>query len=134
MFDRQQFLNDAYTAIIAQGKPSIRPRHVTYTCMYRGGNGLKCAIGHMIPDDKYHGGMELKTASNPDVQRALGINSLSGNQGGFLDKLQACHDQSIYIGGIHGSTPARASDDEFIENFKAEIKEFVLVFDLQLPA
>lgn len=45
----------AYEAVIAQGEPSI---DATGACVYRGPGGLKCAVGHVIPDEVYDPKME----------------------------------------------------------------------------
>jgi len=42
-------------------------------CLYRGPNGLKCAIGCLIPDDKYDSGMEGLAAVSILVDKALPI-------------------------------------------------------------
>ena len=43
----QEMFDTAYLMIIQQGQKSNTPNG----CKYRGPSGLKCAIGHMIPDD-----------------------------------------------------------------------------------
>jgi len=44
-------------AVIAQGEKSLGEGG----CLYRGPNGLKCAIGHLIPDSTYTSCIEDKT-------------------------------------------------------------------------
>lgn len=58
-------------------------------CMYRGENGRKCAIGPLIPDDKYDERMEGRGANHELVQEATGI-SLEHRR--LLDSLQNVHD------------------------------------------
>ena len=40
-------------------------------CLYRGPNGLKCAAGILIPDDKYHLDMENKPCDLDIVCKAI---------------------------------------------------------------
>lgn len=46
----QQIFTTITTALIKQGKPSTTEDG---SCKYRGPDGLKCAIGHLIPDNLY---------------------------------------------------------------------------------
>ncbi len=50
-----------------QGEPSV----ANGDCTYRGGNGLKCAVGHLISDSAYQDCLEEKTINNEDVQKAV---------------------------------------------------------------
>lgn len=62
----------------------------TKQCAYRGESGTKCAIGVLIPDDKYTPSLELKF---PYELKSLGIvPDLSMD---FYYSLQYCHDESI---------------------------------------
>lgn len=36
------------------GQQCIRSVNKENSCVYRGKNGLKCAVGHLIPDREYH--------------------------------------------------------------------------------
>ena len=44
----QEMFDKAYLGVIAQGEKSTKPDG---SCAYRGQNGSKCGIGHLIPDD-----------------------------------------------------------------------------------
>jgi len=69
------------------------------TCMYRGPDGLKCAIGCLIPDDMYHESFESLSitmlAKNPkdpaaqELMEYLGIDNLD-----LLSELQQIHDHT----------------------------------------
>lgn len=54
-------------------------------CAYRGGDGLKCAVGHLIPDDEYREEMDGAACSVPDVLSVLRKNMCHDT----LDNLQA---------------------------------------------
>lgn len=70
-------------------------------CAYRGSDGLRCAVGHLIPDSIYTSEMEDMRASAllgkyPEVS-ALFSEDISRE---FLDALQWCHDTADYAYGI----------------------------------
>lgn len=58
-------------------------------CAYRGNNGTKCAVGCLIPDDKYSFTMEMKTVLRL-VDNFPGI--LVGYDLRLLNRLQQTHD------------------------------------------
>lgn len=104
MRTRQEIFNLAWNGLKAQGfRQSIEED--TDTCMYRGPEGLRCAIGHAIPDDKYAAYLERKAASDPCVLRAAGIPE---NLGVFADELQHCHDSMM--GGMEDQLRAFAKE------------------------
>lgn len=52
--NNQQAFTQAIQGLIAQGRPSTRIN----TCVYRGPDNRKCAIGHLIPDSLYRESFE----------------------------------------------------------------------------
>jgi len=63
-------------------------------CRYRGDNGLKCAVGAIIPDKKYSEKIEGSSVYSSDVAQCLPIRYQGGNSLKFLLKLQKLHDQT----------------------------------------
>ena len=61
-----------------------------FDCLYRGPNGLKCAIGVLIPDEKYEPEFEGLGAINKELCAAAGISHIGKD---FLGDLQDIHDQ-----------------------------------------
>ena len=51
----QELFNEVVSHLRKQKKQSLSQHGY---CMYRGEDGLKCAIGHLIPDERYHNDME----------------------------------------------------------------------------
>lgn len=130
MLNRQKFLNEAYAAIIAQGKASfIIGGAGILICQYRGPNGLKCAIGHLIPDDGYSTIMEMNRVSNPRVLSALGLDNIFEDDIEFLCALQSSHDLATW-----DDNRRPVGDEEFIEEFKWQIERLSERYDLQVPA
>lgn len=60
-------------------------------CRYRGDNGTKCAVGHLIPDDKYSPSFE----GHPCVDGPVADLLVSlGYDPDFCDELRNVHDNS----------------------------------------
>jgi hypothetical protein len=105
--DRQVVFNKVRDHLLAQGKKSYG-EHVGFyhvRCAYRGDNGMKCAIGCLIPDDKYKRTFEghaLASRLYADMSaRDAIIEILAEEFGGvcdddkaFLEALQSIHDNS----------------------------------------
>lgn len=81
-------------------------------CQYRGHNGMKCAAGHLIPDEKYKREMESKRIhaileDHPDLfGEPLDKSIIS-----FLDLLQRLHDD--FGVPCEGSLNTRSMRDSF---------------------
>lgn len=69
-----------------QGK---RSANANGTCLYRGPDGLRCAVGCLIPDDQYKRSLEGKAAEfitkNVPALRHIG--------GWLLSEMQSVHDE-----------------------------------------
>ena len=85
------------THLLQQGVKSINP--TTLRCLYRGPNGTKCAIGCLIPDDKYeerfekHGFSAWPDTTPGSILTALRkATGLSLSQLPLAGRLQAVHD------------------------------------------
>lgn len=97
----------AIEATLKQGEQSIEESGKT--CLYRGENGLKCLVGHMIPDEAYREDFESYTAGTIEIRAALGV---TDEQGEILEILQQCHDKM-------GNLPrGKAFQDAFVHNVK----------------
>jgi hypothetical protein len=89
---KQQLLNYIFKSLYDQGKQS---KNETGDCLYRGSNGIKCAIGCILPDKLYNIKME-----NLDVDGLI-ENSIYGTfnipwyikrNKKFLSYVQTIHD------------------------------------------
>lgn len=83
----QETFDTVAVHLLTQNKQSLDPK--TGTCLYRGPNGLKCAVGALIPDDKYHRSLEGHSAGAGKVAEIL--ESL-GHSTRLCDRLQGVHD------------------------------------------
>lgn len=87
---RQNLFNDAFLGMKSQG---FRKCGDDFGCNYRGLDGLKCVIGHCIPDDKYSVNLENSTPEDAVVFNVL--KELYPNiDSTFAYELQCCHDFS----------------------------------------
>ncbi len=77
--------------LLNQGERS----YVGEACAYRGKNGLKCAVGCLIPDDRYTANIEgvpVCIMLAKELETLLGF-PVSITQVNLLQKLQEIHDQ-----------------------------------------
>lgn len=74
-------------ALVAQGKPAI----TDHTCCYRGDNNTRCAVGHLIPDDRYHPGLERRMATDREL---VDILCDLGHSVDLCARLQSAHDSA----------------------------------------
>jgi len=99
----QQLFDIAAPALLAQNARSERQNLLSETddsveviCAYRGKDGLKCAIGHIIPDSIYNEKMEgrafLELYTHYESVKNLISPEWDNDLLTFLDKLQSVHD------------------------------------------
>ena len=56
-----QVIDRVESILLTQGCRALKDSS-THICAYRGKNGTKCAIGHLIPDENYKADMEGESA------------------------------------------------------------------------
>jgi hypothetical protein len=120
MQNKQEIFDTTTRALLAQGRPSFNPAEGT--CLYRGPDGTKCAIGHLIPDDAYHPDMENLRAWADRVMEAAGFDGPTGAQsaaGMFLAELQSAHDE-----------PARTDFNNWLKPWKAKLRRVAALYHL----
>lgn len=89
-------------------------------CLYRGPNGLKCAVGVLIKDEDYKVGMEgVAVSGSPFVLNALEKNGIYAKDS-MLSMLNA-------LQYIHDSTPYAQQDLQYV---KFQITEVAAEHDL----
>lgn len=65
----QELYNRVRTHLLTQRARSMNGNR----CVYRGSDGLRCAIGCLIPDEQYSPALESWSAHMKDVKAAAGI-------------------------------------------------------------
>lgn len=112
----QELFTQAYLGLASQGfQQSIK----LGSCLYRGPNNLRCAIGWCIPDEAYDEkfeGTAPTSAAFAPICHALGISPTDMDMRHILDELQTCHD--------NGDTP---------EEMQRRLTEFALENSLTIP-
>lgn len=92
MNPNQILFNKAYLGLKAQGfRQSMNADQDE--CAYRGSGGLKCAIGHCIPDEHYDPEIEGLPVLDTPVEDLL-ITLYPGIDPHFASSLQGIHDQT----------------------------------------
>jgi hypothetical protein len=62
-------------------------------CLYRAANGRRCAVGCLIPNDKYSSDLEGQSLDLPDSSKELrAILEQEGHDLGLVRQLQVIHD------------------------------------------
>ena len=93
--NQQEAFDKAAAHLLAQGKKSFQPGD-DYLCAYRGVDGLKCAIGALIPDDQYTGLEQMNVTvllQRKDCPAILKSGDLTKD---FLQDLQNVHDNALH--------------------------------------
>ncbi len=101
-FNRQEIFNTVAEHLLTQGRQAKKADNSS--CVYRSTNGDKCAIGCLIPDDRYSPKLENNTALTLHtriytnglsyLEQALGY-SINAKDAIFLRDLQRIHDQTV---------------------------------------
>jgi hypothetical protein len=117
----QELFNKVVCAVRNQGRPS---KSLGGFCRYRGESGAKCAVGFLIPDDKY----------DPEMERYLAIElqkkfpdavEYTAEQARLVRALQDAHDRASV------STIRRPS--AFVDEFNRVVEFVAIAFDLKTP-
>lgn len=111
----QEIFTTVKTHLLSQQAKSVLPAPpgvTTPTCAYRGVNGLRCAVGCLIPDELYDRYMEGKSIEDIFVDYPA-LDSMFCSQLSLLDHLR----------GVH--------DDQAVEDWPAHLKRVAGWFNLQ---
>lgn len=121
MFNKQTAFDTALNGIRAQGKPSLSADPVDNYCLYRAPDGSKCAIGHLIPDDKYSPDMEMGGIYQRihEICPIIGVETADWRTIDFLSELQKAHDRG-----------RNAPHDQFLPGFEERMVELANNYDL----
>lgn len=97
--EQRALLKLAIDKVIEQGcKSGGYDEDSDYQCLYRGPNGTKCAVGHLIADEFYTPELEqlsVRTDELKDVLRASNPNVLIDHLViDLLSEVQYCHDSA----------------------------------------
>ncbi len=106
--NRQEVFNKVVRGLHLQGGPSIGDGG----CLYRGPNGRKCGIGHLITDEHYDRNIEGNMAASGDVINCVrkSLNALIETEEdfSFLVALQKVHDaQGVFGSSVYVSNEYR---------------------------
>lgn len=108
----QKTFNKVARHLLKQNQKSTSRASNSTRCLYRGPNGLRCAIGCLIPNRLYNESMEDKCAGHFSMAPIL---QQLGHDPYFCDKLQLIHD---------GYEPAewRSKLEEFAKEYNLTLR------------
>lgn len=118
---RQEMFDKVYIGLLNQKfERSMKNYAAGSACAYRGKGGMKCAAGHLIPDEEYRPEMD-DSALNLESLKKLELlpkcfQNLSEDDFDFIGELQDAHDSSF--------TPTA---------MKHAIKEVAFQYGLNIP-
>lgn len=114
----QEMFDKAYLGVIAQGRKSEKPNG---GCAYRGAQGSKCGIGHLIPDDLAHAWDDRTNSSIAHIRstKAYPIPDFIVTNRSLACALQDAHDCCENI--------------DFINEFKYRMSKVAADFKLTIP-
>lgn len=99
LLNKQQVFDKVASHLLAQKLTSSKSNLVGGTCLYRGPNGTKCAVGCLIPDDLYDAKMEgTAVPTSPDFSPMYNVigkvltQVVEGDTFPLLAALQLLHD------------------------------------------
>lgn len=96
---KQEIFNQAYLGLKAQGfKRSMQEGESELYCAYRGENGMKCAVGHLLTDEEAaglgNGSVSFVRAQLPS--RLRNAKDVFDDSLVFLSHLQNAHDSGVF--------------------------------------
>lgn len=113
--NKQEIFDTVYKALLEQGESSVN----NGVCAYRGPNGTKCAVGHLIPDDLYEPEFEGKNIlgiHNSILESIFQVDDINPYLT-FIFDLQQAHDNTL---NYHG-----------LEAWKREMKSITKSYNLE---
>lgn len=89
---RQETFDKVAQHLLRQNARAMGPGAIGPQCVYRAPDGKKCAVGCLIPDDKYNPSMEGRSlVMHGPLQAIVGCEN-ARDMLRLLDALQGCHD------------------------------------------
>lgn len=126
MATKQETFDAVARHLLTQGRKSMRARESEGkrdVCAYRGSDGVKCAVGCLIPDGFYRPSFEGWNVDDDDIMKML---RKLGHHSGLCRSLQTVHDARnvgewprwlIAVAHVHGLNTAVV--DQFIASKSA---------------
>lgn len=95
--NKQEVFDRVWNHFVVEGNPLSISRDIEGSCLYRGPDGTKCAVGLLIPDELYSPDMEgnsvcglIDDFANKSLAKVLDVENKDDIS--FLARLQSAHD------------------------------------------
>lgn len=108
----QSLFDTMVNGLASQG--FVRSKDHDNCCVYRSPDGLKCAVGHLIPDDKYV--LEMDHGIDYWLGDVMGVIGLAADFYDLLVETRFAHDTSIWP-----------------DQMKLKLRKIAAKFELQVP-
>ncbi len=119
---KQDFFNRAVAGLASQGFARSQSEGM---CKYRGPDGKRCALGHLIADEVYQKNWDLTGSLVKPLEAVLGF-APGPHDARFFDQLQQAHDNS------YGYDDAGLKVDR-PETMKSNLRVFAEENELTIP-
>lgn len=123
-YTKQEIFNLSVTGVVNQGGPSRIDDDLDFGCAYRGDDGRKCGIGHLIKDEDYNPVSDKESLSIWSViEKGFlpeYIPQTTIEEKNFLNDMQEGHDLVLF-------------DDGDVEYYIEHMEELAISNDLTMP-
>lgn len=116
----QQIFDRVALHLLRQNERSSADWYEHPRCMYRGPNGLKCAVGFLIADEAYQPELEGRSVNNMAVLAAL------EDSGVPVMTMQQLGHMLLQLQGVHDGCP--------LPTWRKKLEEIAKKYDLTMPA
>lgn len=101
-------------------------------CRYRGPNGMKCAAGHLLPDENYNSLFESKNVFSLLQDHPLVFGQELDKEGeDFITRMQQAHDG--YRVAVAKDPVTGKVENKFFNDMKSAFVELSVIFNLVIP-
>ena len=117
---RQEIFDKVASHLLTQGKQST---DLDGNCLYRRADGLKCAIGCLIPDELYDVEMEgadiaMLAERIPGTLKAIGLSPVDFNYAGSLQLIHDSYSPEHWVAQLYRMARDFGLKDSVLKEFK----------------
>lgn len=127
--NKQEMFTKVWLGLASQG---WQRSAVGDNCRYRGPNGMKCAAGHLLPDENYNTRFESRNVFSLLQDYPLLFGQELDREGEvFLTRMQQAHDG--YRVAVAEDPVTGKVENKFFNDMKSAFEALAIMFDLVIP-